>query len=105
MMKRFFILFVCALALFACNKESEFRSEGAPYFSIVVQDGGVLPVAELDPMSAQYTLNMGSNAYSANEKASKHISKALRFLMMMSVPADRDSRAYPLVAVSVSYAL
>lgn len=99
MMKRLFILFICALTLFACKKESEFRSEGAPYFSIVVQDGGVLPVAELDPMSAQYTLSMGSNAYSANEKASKHISKALRFhirsnLRWKILPADGQAPSW-----------
>ena len=94
-MKRYLILFVSVLALFACKKEEEFRSEGAPYFSIVVLDDGVLPVAELDPMSAQYTLNMGSDAYSSTEKASKHISKALRFhirsnLRWKVLPADGE---------------
>ena len=99
MMKRYFILLVSVLALFACKKEEEFRSEGAPYFSIVVQDGGVLPVAELDPMSAQYTLNMGADAYSSTEKGSKHISKALRFriycnLRWKVLPADGQAASW-----------
>lgn len=94
-MKRYFILLVSVLALFACKKEQEFHSEGTPYFSIVVLDDGVLPVAELDPMSAQFTLNMSSNAYSSTEKASKHISKALRFhirsnLRWKVLPADGE---------------
>ncbi|MBP5539686.1 MAG: BACON domain-containing protein [Bacteroidales bacterium] len=92
-MKQYFIILISALALSSCLREDGFRSEGPPHFSIVVQDGGELPVAELAPMSAQYTLNLGSDAYSSADNAPKHITKAHRFhvtsnLRWKILPAD-----------------
>lgn len=92
-MKQYLILLFCALALSSCVREPGFKSEGPPYFSIVVQDGGELPVAELAPMSAQYTLDLGPNGYSAADNAPGHISRAVRFhvasnLRWKILPAD-----------------
>ncbi|MCR4564921.1 MAG: BACON domain-containing protein [Bacteroidales bacterium] len=94
MMKRITILLFCIFALLSCAKEQgAFKTEGTPYFSIVVQDGGALPVAKLDPMSAQYTLEMTANGYSSADNATKHVTKALRFhvssnLRWKILPAD-----------------
>ncbi len=67
------------LALGCAKKEDSFVIKGDPYFSITVRDDSSVPVAELDPMSARYTLNMDAEAYSQSASKSDHVAKALRF--------------------------
>ncbi len=80
-MKKYIFAFVSLLLLaFSCKKEEKgFVNEGAPYFHIVVTDDMDIPQANLDQMSAQYTLSMGANAYSLSANANNHVSKAFRF--------------------------
>ena len=84
-MKRIIIpLAILTLAAFpSCKPEEDaFKMEGQPYFNIVVRDiqsSGTVTVAELDEMSAQYNMTIGSDAWSASANAKNHVSKALRF--------------------------
>ncbi len=79
-MKKLLIPLVILLAATGCRKEQdEFVIVGDPHFSIVLRDDSEVPVATLDEMSAQYTLALGPNAWSASADNAKHVSKAVRF--------------------------
>ena len=80
MKKYIFTLVPLLLLAFSCKKEEKgFISEGEPYFSIEVLDDKDVTQANLDEMSAQYTLPMGANGYSLSASANDHINKAYRF--------------------------
>lgn len=79
-MKRYGFFLLSLLFLAGCSREEqEFRTEGTPYFNITVQDDDVIPVKELDPMSAQYTLNLTASGYSSTANTKNNILRALRF--------------------------
>lgn len=96
-MKRLIYSFLLLLAIAGCARdESELQIVGDPYFSINVLEEGSVPLKEMDPMSAQYTLEMSANGYSASENAANHVSKALRFhissnLRWKIVPTDEEN--------------
>lgn len=80
-MKRYLIpLAVLLLAAAGCGqKEDGFSVSGEPYFRVVVRDDSSIPLAELDDMSAQYAMNLGSSAWSSAANAATHTLKAPRF--------------------------
>ena len=80
-MKRYILFFLLPLLMtVGCSREKDsFQVVGEPYFSVAVWDGGKVPLAELDEMSAQYSLKLGANGYSAAENKEGHVSSAPRF--------------------------
>lgn len=99
-MKRYLIPIVLLLAAVGCQKPEENASvSGEPYFSIVVRDDSAIPVATLDPMSAQYTLEIGASAWSASANTNNHVEKAVRFnvssnLRWKVVPATEEAEPW-----------
>ena len=96
-MKRLQLFLLILPALLGCAREiEENQINGIPYFSIQVQDESSVPLTELDEMSAQYTLQMGADGYSATANATNHVSRALRFhittnLRWKIVPTDEEN--------------
>lgn len=96
-MKRIIYLFLLLSIISGCAvNEDAFQVNGEPYFSINVLDDGSVPLKELAPMSAQYSLEMSANGYSAAENVANHVSKALRFHITTNmrwkiVPTDQEN--------------
>lgn len=99
-MKRFLIPLAFLLTAVGCiESEQPFVIEGDPHFNITIRDDSGVPIAELDEMSAQYSLVLGSNAWSAAKNPTNHVSFAPRFYVNSNmrwkvVPASGEPESW-----------
>lgn len=99
-MKRFLIPLALLLTAVGCiERETPFVVEGDPHFNITIRDDSEVPIAELDEMSAQYSLVLGPNAWSAAKNDASHVSKAPRFYVNSNmrwkvVPASGEPESW-----------